>query len=117
MLVRSSGEVEYSEVRAEGAAPCRMRELITAADGAPTFAMRQFEVTPGGHTPFHCHPWEHEVFILAGAGKVELSTGSRSVAAGDAVFVAPNEMHCFGCVGDEPLRFLCMIPVAETCCR
>jgi quercetin dioxygenase-like cupin family protein len=41
-----------------------MREMITAADGAPTFAMRVFDLAPGATTPYHHHPWEHEVVIV-----------------------------------------------------
>jgi quercetin dioxygenase-like cupin family protein len=79
--------------------------------------MRQFEVTPGGRTPFHDHPWEHEVFVLSGAGQVRLDADEVQIVAGDAVLISPCEMHSFECVGDEALTFLCLIPVAEACCR
>lgn len=117
MQARHSGSVEFTPVTSEGAVGCRMRELLTAADGAPTFAMRQFEVAPGGNTPFHEHPWEHEVFVLSGEGGVRSAGGPRRIAAGDAVLVPPGEAHSFVSSGDHPLVFLCMIPVAQSCCR
>lgn len=117
MQIISSETIALNEVNAEGAAGCRMRELITTREGAPTFAMRQFEIAPGGHTPFHTHPWEHEVFILEGEGYVQSAEGPRPFRAGDAVFVAPNEQHSFVNSGATRVRFLCLIPVAQQCCR
>lgn len=107
----------FQPVEAEGAASCRIAELITAATGAPTFAMRQFEVDLGGHTPYHAHPWEHEVYILAGEGHVATEAGPRPFQAGDAVFIPRLEKHAFHNSGRELLRFLCLIPVSEPCCR
>ena len=46
--------------------------------GAPNFTMRHFEVAPGGRTPFHAHPWEHEVYVLSGTGKVRQKGGERA---------------------------------------
>ena len=53
-----------------GATGCQVRWLVGPGDGAPNFAMREFEVAPGGHTPRHSHPYEHEVFVLQGSGVV-----------------------------------------------
>ncbi|MGC8668064.1 MAG: cupin domain-containing protein [Chthonomonadales bacterium] len=115
-LVRSEA-VAWKPVEQEQASGCSIRELITHRDGAPTFAMRQFEVLPGGHTPLHTHPWEHEVFILSGVGQVEMASGSVSFRSGDAIFVPAGELHSFCNTGSDPLRFLCMIPVQEPCCK
>jgi len=64
----------YSSVPAEDVPPpaecVKVRWLITEETGAPNFAMREFTVGPGGSTPRHVHPWEHEVFVLAGKGTV-----------------------------------------------
>jgi quercetin dioxygenase-like cupin family protein len=54
----------------EGALKVKVRWLITKEIGAENFAMRLFEIEPGGYTPLHSHPWEHEVFILEGEGVV-----------------------------------------------
>lgn len=117
MLRISPEAVPFSPVTMEGASGCEIRELITAADGAPTFAMRHFEIATGGHTPYHSHPWEHEVYILSGSGYLRIEDGHRPFTQGDAVYVAPGEEHSFVNDGSEPLQFLCMIPVAEACCR
>jgi len=54
----------------EGAFRVRVKWLIDEKVGAENFAMRLFEVEPGGYTPYHKHPWEHEVFVLEGDGVV-----------------------------------------------
>ena len=37
----------------------------------PNFVLRVFTITPGGHTPLHSHPREHEVCVLSGKGRAE----------------------------------------------
>jgi quercetin dioxygenase-like cupin family protein len=72
--------------------------------------MRQFEVAPGGFTPKHHHPYEHEVFVLEGSGVVVEGDTERVLKAGNLVFVQPNEVHQFRNTGDQPLKFLCLVP-------
>jgi quercetin dioxygenase-like cupin family protein len=112
-----SEAVDWKPVEQDGAEACSIRELITHREGAPTFAMRQFEVSPGGHTPLHTHPWEHEVFILSGEGLLETASGGVAFSSGDAILVPPGELHSFRNTGSDPLRFLCMIPVQQPCCK
>ncbi len=78
--------------------------------GAPTFAMRVFEVEPSGYSPLHKHPWEHEVFILEGQGQLFDGKNDRPLNPGDVVFVTPDEMHQFKNHGNELLKFICLIP-------
>ncbi len=85
--------------------------LIGADDGAVNFAMRRFTLEPGGHTPDHTHPWEHEVYVLAGRGEVVFSDGSAPVEPGDFAFVPPMDEHQFVNTGDVPFEFLCVVPM------
>lgn len=91
------------------------REVITADDGAPNFCMRVFEVEPGSSTHSHSHPWEHEVFILSGRGMVVGGQKETLVAGDSVVFIPSGEHHCFVNNGNEPLRFICLIPVTGVC--
>ncbi len=91
----------------------QMREMITGQDGAPNFALRVFDLEPGAGTPFHAHEWEHEVFILKGTGKVRTEGKDTLFKAGDSVYLAPNEKHCF--VADDPVQFICVIPSKNQC--
>ena len=65
---------------------------------------------PGGYTPRHSHPYEHEVFVLEGEGVVLEGDTSIRCAAGDVVLVVPDEVHQFRNTGSTPLKFLCLVP-------
>ncbi|MCA9184843.1 MAG: cupin domain-containing protein [Pirellulaceae bacterium] len=114
MKVEHSKNIVSHIVQMDGAVGCHVRQLVNEQDGAPTFAMRQFEVEPGGHTPRHFHPYEHEVYVLEGEGVVYEGDTPRPLAAGDVVFVAPDEVHQFRNTGSSPLKFLCLIPNSAT---
>jgi quercetin dioxygenase-like cupin family protein len=110
MKVTSYERVQQQPVKMDGAEGCAVRWLVDETDGAPTFAMRQFEVAPGGFTPRHSHPYEHEVFVLEGSGVVLDGDQQRPLRAGDVVFVAPNDIHQFKNTGEAPMKFLCLVP-------
>jgi len=109
---------DYEAVEAvdaeEGASKLKVRWLITKDMGAENFAMRLFEMAPGGFSPLHSHPWEHEVFVLEGEGVVIGRDGEKAFKAGTVVFIAPGERHRFRNTGSETVRFLCMIPYQKT---
>jgi quercetin dioxygenase-like cupin family protein len=94
----------------EGAAGLQVRWLITLKDGAEHFAMRLFEVEPGGYTPLHKHSWEHEVFVLEGEGEIFNGETTTPFRQGDAVFIHPWETHQFRNKSGGQLKFLCLIP-------
>jgi quercetin dioxygenase-like cupin family protein len=106
-------EVEPQEVMEEGAAKVTVRWLLSRPEGAPSFAMRLFEVAPGGQTPQHEHTWEHEVFVLEGRVEVIGNDAAAELTPGDAVLVLPSETHQFRNRGEHTARFLCMIPLPE----
>ena len=110
MLVRRRVEVQQNAVTETGAEGARIRWLIAKGDGAPTFAMREIEVDPGGCTPFHSHPWEHEVYILEGTGTVAGKGGETPLRPGSVVFIPGGEEHNFKNTGRGTLRFLCLVP-------
>jgi quercetin dioxygenase-like cupin family protein len=112
MKVNSHQNVEQQAVEMPGSAGCKVRWLVGQPDGAANFSMRQFEVEPGGFTPRHSHPYEHEVYILEGEGEVLEGERREShrIRKGDFVFVAPDEVHQFKNTGSEHLKFLCLIP-------
>jgi quercetin dioxygenase-like cupin family protein len=108
----------YSEVPAEifgdEAPGVSIRWVIDEEkDGAPVYALRVIEVAPGGHTPDHNHPFEHENFIMEGQGRVQIEGKWFEVTVGDIVFVPPNTQHTYVNTGDEPFKFLCGIPVSK----
>ena len=77
--------IHYTSVKAEDVANARgtrIRVLISKDDGAPTYAMRFFEMDPQGHIPEHKHPWEHEILFLEGGGIVGAGEDEKKVTAG-----------------------------------
>ena len=115
MKVAHFDQTPEEAVTMPGAEGCTVRWLIGEPDGAPNFAMRQFEVQPGGFTPKHSHDYEHEVFILAGQGVVLEGETEHPIAAGDVIYVQPNEVHQFRNTGDGNLKFLCLVPHLKQC--
>ena len=107
----------YEDVEATesgvGASKLKVRWLITKDIGAPNFAMRLFEMESGGHSPFHAHDWEHEVFILEGEGVIVSEAGEKNFKPGHVVFVPPNEKHQFKNTGKRLLKFICIVPIHE----
>lgn len=106
-------DVMSEEVAGEDYKGVTVRWLITEDDGAENFAMRFFEVEPGGYTAFHSHDWEHEVFILGGKGLVVCGDCQKEVSQGYVVFIPANAKHCFKNPGEERLSFLCLIPYKD----
>lgn len=112
MKVAKSANITKKPVTVEGARGVGIRVLISKDDGAPTFAMRMFEIEPGGNTPLHRHPHEHEVFVLEGAGVFVHEGENYPISREDIVFVPGGREHCFRNTGDSILRFLCLVPLS-----
>ena len=104
----------YRDVEGVAAAPGVVMNVVAGpAEGAPNFVMRLFEIQPGGATPHHAHPWEHEIFVVSGQGT--LKSGDRQVPLreGDAAMVLPDELHGFANAGEDTMRIICVVPLVE----
>lgn len=112
MKIEKSSNIKKSPVNIEGAKDVEIRWLISKEDGAENFAMRMFELQPGGHTPLHTHPHEHEVFIVEGTGTLHCEGKDYEFAPEHVIFVPGNAEHNFKNTGDSILRFLCLIPAS-----
>lgn len=110
MKIIHFNDVPVEDVLVEGADKTKIRWLISKQDNAPNFAMRMFEIEPAGHTPFHSHEWEHEVFVLQGTGMLVTEEGEKPFQQWDVIFVEPHLKHQFKNTDDMLLRFLCVVP-------
>lgn len=110
MKITHFNDVLLEDVNIEGADRTKIRWLISQKDNAPHFAMRMFEVEAGGHTPFHSHDWEHEVFVLQGTGTLVTEEGEKPFQQWDVIYVEPHLKHQFKNTDDTLLRFLCVVP-------
>ncbi|RPI03668.1 MAG: cupin domain-containing protein [Calditrichaeota bacterium] len=106
----------YTDIEAKEFGPtapgASIRVLIDDAnDGAPVYKLRMIEIEPGGHSPDHSHPYEHENFIVEGVGQVMMEGRWFDVKPGDVVFVPPGIRHQYRNAGEAVFKFLCGIPV------
>jgi quercetin dioxygenase-like cupin family protein len=111
MIVKKYDEVANEKVEMEGVKNTSIRWLIGKDSPAPNFYLRQLELEPGGHTPFHTHEWEHEIYVVEGQGRINTS-GDQSIPLeqGSFALVMPGEEHQFENTGDSTFKFLCVIP-------
>jgi quercetin dioxygenase-like cupin family protein len=111
MKIKRDSQIEGAVVEMEGAKDVTMKILIGPDDGSQNIIMRLFTVSPGGHTPYHTHDFEHLVKVLAGKGVVVDKDGNKhDLSPGQNVFVEPNEKHQFANPHSEPLEMTCTIP-------
>ena len=94
MKIASLTQIPAEKVEMDGAKDCQIKLAVTQRDGAPNFAMRVFEIAPGGHTPLHHHPYEHEIHVMEGQGTVWRE----------------DEQHQFKNAAEKPFKFMCLIP-------
>lgn len=110
MNLKHYSDVEPRRFDSEAVKGVDGRVLIGQADGARNFCMRMFEVEPGGFTPRHSHPWEHEIFIHAGDGEMFGNGKWNAVKPGCTVFVPSGEEHQIRNTGAGKLTVICLIP-------
>ena len=115
MKVLHHSNVELEDVIMEGAEGVKVRWVIAKDDGAPNFAMRIFEVEKEGHTPYHTHPYEHEVYVLEGKGVLKVEDRQYPFKEGSVILVDPEKQHGFYNTGKSTLKFICVIPHSSGC--
>lgn len=111
MKVIPKPERTPAPVHVDGAQGVSASSLVAEPDGAPTCAMRLFELAPGGRTPHHTHDWEHVIYVVEGEGLVATGKEEFELAAGDTALVDPGEEHHFSNNGKAPFRFVCVVPL------
>jgi len=104
-------EVEKNEVHMEGAVGAWKQLPLGSNDGVPVYSYRVFTVEPGGHTPYHQHPYEHMNYIIEGIGALVNEAGEETpLKAGDFALVNPDEKHQYRNKGDKPFKMICGVP-------
>jgi quercetin dioxygenase-like cupin family protein len=105
-------QVTKAKADMEGAKQVQKQVPIGQRDGSPVFSFRVFSVDPGGHTPYHRHPYEHLNYVIEGHGVlVEESGAQREIKKGDFALVLPDEKHQYRNESkDELLVMICAVP-------
>jgi len=111
MIIQNFNDVDAIDLM-EGV---KKRIVIGKKVGAPNFIMRIFDLAPGASSPYHNHPWEHEIFVIQGKATIKDETEKETpIGEGDTAFIAPDEKHCLINRGEELFRFMCLIPTSAT---
>ncbi len=106
----SVSKTPVEPVKMEGAEGVNVQWLLRKDHGVPNFEMRRFTVVKGGHTPYHKHAFEHEIFVLSGQGTLVHEGEERPLHPEDVAYVPGDDMHQFRNAGDAPFVFMCLIP-------
>jgi quercetin dioxygenase-like cupin family protein len=110
MKIAPYEDLESRPIDDPAASGVTMRIAVGPDDGAPNFVMRVFTVGPGGHTPRHSHPFEHEVFFVAGTGEMFHEGETFPFGPGYVAYVPAGTLHQFVNTGPDPLVFVCVVP-------
>jgi quercetin dioxygenase-like cupin family protein len=94
MKITNLDQVEKTKMAMEGVKDVLKQLPISKSDGTPIYSFRVFTIMPGGHTPYHTHPFEHLNYIIEGEGALVTESGEeRPVKRGDFALVLPGEKH------------------------
>ncbi|MCE4617191.1 MAG: cupin domain-containing protein [Desulfurococcales archaeon] len=110
-IVMHEKEIPAEKVSEEMAIGTRIQWLVGME--APTFAMRRFTLEPRAHIKNHRHPWEHEIYVLEGSGRVAIDGKVYEVGKDTFLYIPPCSWHEYW-AGDDGMVVLCMIPVKPT---
>jgi len=110
MSVKHIDEVNAEEVSDGKEAT---KQVLIGADEGPHFALRRFEIQPGGNMPLHTNTVEHEQYVLNGEAEVQIGDETHLVKKNNAVFIPAGTLHSYKVLGDEPFIFICVIPNEE----
>ena len=105
---------EMKGTHPEGTVGVDFKPLLAENVSAPNFYLRIFDVRPGGHTFDHAHPWEHEMYVVKGRGKVVLESHEEKIREGDGFLLEPNERHMVVNDSKSLLRLVCVVLKPDT---
>jgi len=112
MPVIKHQEIEFGKISMEGVVGASKANVIAQREGWESHTLRVFRLEPGGHTPYHQHPWEHVNYFVGGKGELKIGNEVHEINVGDFAFVPPNAEHQFKNPFDKPLEFICIVPVS-----
>lgn len=84
--------------------------LVSPNEGWDGYVMRVFELSKGGFSPRHSHPWPHINYMIKGKGILHLDGMDHEVEEGSFAFVPANKVHQFLQRGEENFAFICIVP-------
>lgn len=111
MYIARLRDVEKTVPLMEGAKNVYKQIPLSKKEGVPTFSLRVFTIKPGGHTPFHKHPFEHMNYVISGKGILVTEDRESEMNEGDFALILPDEKHQFkSALGNQDFVFICAVP-------
>ena len=110
MFISHASKVEGVLYDGNGAKGALKKVLITEKEGWKDYVMRLFEISPGGNSPLHTHPWPHIVFVVDGKGTISVDGTEYEAGKGTYAYVPENIVHQFVNNGEDKLSFICIVP-------
>lgn len=92
----------------------RLREYLNAAKVSLALGYSLAHATLGAGRTSHVHRLEaSEVYcVLSGRGRLHVDAESSEVGPGDVVYIPPGSAQWLENLGDEDLKFLCIVEPA-----
>ena len=123
MKIVSLRDIPKKLVEMEGSLGVDIQIPIGVNDDTPAYSMRVFTVTPGGHTPYHDHPFEHLNYIISGEGVINTENGPFWIASDDCVLIPAGIKHNYenfiqvskDRTTKSNLVFVCLVPKEYEC--
>ena len=69
-------------------------------------AVTWVDVQPGRKQRLHNHPEVQIYVVIAGTGQMHIDESTRTIAAGDCIFIPSNAMHGIDNIGDSILSYI-----------
>jgi len=112
MKIANLDTIPKTKVEMAGAENAFRQTAVSKNDGAPNCSFRVFTIEPGGHTPYHRHPFEHVNYCIDGEGAVVDEQGrEHPFRKGDFALILPDEKHQYrNKAKNKPLKFICAVP-------
>lgn len=89
----------------EGAQKMYYRDIFLS-DAGHQVGVTLNDIQPGGRSKDHFHPGFHVTYVVSGSGVLKSGEARLPVQAGDVIYLASGEPHCYINTGAETMRLL-----------
>lgn len=110
MIVNHEDNVETVVFNSPDAKGASMKALISPKEGWEGYVMRVLELSEGGYSPKHSHPWPHINYMLEGEGILYIDGVENEVKKGSYAYIPENSLHQFKNAGKGVFKFMCIVP-------
>lgn len=111
MFVGNTKDMPKIDMTPGGAKGAWKQVAVGPEQGWEDYVMRIITLDANGNSPAHRHDWPHINYVISGQGTLMIADKEYTIGAGDCAYVPSNEDHCFTNKGENPLEFICIVPI------